>query len=234
MDVFEEMRCKLRVRDWNAVLQAIDKENTRPSCEGWIRDEFLRDPPIPHQAIAMVPDLAPWTWTESEPDSDEQPIVINDEPESVFKKPGQLMMPVPVPAPVHAPMSKMPKLPALPRSEPNLEYMEWVMQTSMKNDVYECLCKWCTSHRQLKGHRCHLCSFVYADDVKLFLAHVKQVHGSAWPRKCSWYSCNVLAKNEEEMLEHLQQMHMLVEPFKCRGCGVNCRTVYMALNHCSV
>ena len=266
MDVLDEMRCKQRIKDWNDLMQAIEKENTQPSQEGWIRDECLWDPPIPHDGIDMVPDLAPWTWMEPKPSSDEQPIVIFDESEPVFKKPGQLV-PVPVvsepvfkkpgqlvpvvsepvfkkpgqlvPVPVvPVPVLKKPKpeWPAArrvePKTEANLKYMEWARQTSMTKDMYECLCKWCTSYKPMKGHRCHLCSFVYLDDVALFIAHVKQVHGSVWPRRCSWSGCVVDAQDEKELLRHVQYMHMGADPFTCKGCGANCRTVYFAQNHC--
>ena len=174
MDVVEEMQCVQRSKDWIKLLWAIRQENTRPSCEGWIKDEYLWDP-IPHDAIDMILDLTPWTWMEPNmiPDlgCSEQPIVIFDEPEPkpepkepepkpepVPKEPEPKLKPKPVPGPVfRKPNPGKPVWQSVPRriepatrradpvTEANEAYLEWARETSMEHDMFECLCKWCTS-----------------------------------------------------------------------------------------
>ena len=188
--------------DWEQLLDIIERENSRPAHEGWIREEYLL--PIPHQAIAMVPDLAPWTWTEPQPQPEPEP------------------QPEPQPAPQPG------------RRLANTDYFEWVAETSMDCDMYQCLCKWCTTTwREMKGHKCHLCQHVYFDDASSFNEHLKLVHGKTWPPKCSWFSCRVEAKDQDDLTQHINNWHMDAAPFKCNRCGINCRTVYVAKNHCT-
>ena len=201
--------------DWEQLLDIIDKENTRPSCEGWIRDEFLRDLPIPHQAIDMVPDLAPWTWTEPQPQPQPQPDL----------KRKRKRMPQAEP---------QPKIASKPQSESQprpYSYMDWMRTTSSEKPVHECLCKWCTCWRMLTGHKCQYCGAKMNTSVEAFKRHVA-THSKITPTPCSWFNCKLTYIKETSLQVHIEVQHMRKNPFDCKQCGVHCMTVYAALNHC--
>ena len=86
------------------------------------------------------------------------------------------------------------------------------------------------THRKqcgMKLYRCKYCNFVRSS-LKLFSAHVKNVHTKKSTHKCNM--CPFLTSKKQQLTDHMNA-HLGVHPYKCKLCEFSCVKKYQLTSH---